>query len=90
VSDIVTTQVGYHIVKLSEKIPAKKLDIAKVSPDIREYLKQQQMQKRQQELKSYLAKLQKDANVEILDENLKPKQSLDSPSAQPAKKEDSK
>jgi peptidyl-prolyl cis-trans isomerase C len=74
VSDIVTTQFGYHIIKLSEKIPAKKLDLGKVSPDIREYLKQQQMQKRQQDLKDYFAKLEKDANVQILDEKLKIKE----------------
>ncbi len=88
VSDIVTTQFGYHIIKLSEKIPAKKIELAKVSPDIREYLKQQQMQKHQQELKDYLAKLQQDAKVEILDEKLKLKDAPDSPPAE--KKPDAK
>jgi len=79
VSEIVTTTFGYHIIKLSEKIPAKKVEFAKVAPDIREYLKQQQMQKRQQELKDYLAKLQKDAKVEILDEKLKVKETSEPP-----------
>src|SRR5262249_35491684 len=48
VSDIVTTQYGYHIIKLNEKIPAKKVELAKVSPNIKDYLAQEQMRKRQQ------------------------------------------
>jgi peptidyl-prolyl cis-trans isomerase C len=74
VSDIVTTTYGYHIIKLSEKIPAKKMELAKVAPDVKEYLKQQQMQKNQQQLQDFLEKLKKDSGVEILDENLKAKQ----------------
>jgi peptidyl-prolyl cis-trans isomerase C len=66
VSDIVTTQFGYHIIKLSEKIPAKKVELAKVAPDVKEYLKQQEMQKHQQDLQDYLDKLRKDSAVEIL------------------------
>ena len=31
VSDIVTTRFGYHIIKLSEKIPAQKVEFAKVA-----------------------------------------------------------
>ena len=73
VSDLVTTQFGYHIIKLNEKIPAKKLELAKVSPDIKDYLKQQQLQSRQQEYQSYIEKLKKEADVAILDERLKPK-----------------
>ena len=71
VSDIVTTAYGYHIIKLSEKIPAKKIELAKVSPEIKEYLKQQEMQKHQQDLQKYLDKLKKDSGVQILDERLK-------------------
>jgi len=74
VSDIVTTQFGYHIIKLSEKIPAKKMELAQVSPNIKEYLKQQQIQDRQREVQGFLDKLQKDANVAILDEQLKPQE----------------
>ena len=68
VSDIVTTQFGYHIIKLSEKIPAKKLEFAKVSDDLKEGLKTQELQK---QLPDYLEKTQKEANVEILDARLK-------------------
>lgn len=69
VSDIVTTQFGYHIIKLSEKYPARKHELAEVSPRVKEYLTQAAIQKQGPE---YLDKIQKDAGVEILDESLKP------------------
>ena len=68
ISDIVTTQYGYHIIKLSEKIPAKKMELAKLAPDIKERLKQEAMQKL---IPNYMEKMKKDNNVEILDEKLK-------------------
>lgn len=81
ISDIITTQFGYHIIKLSEKIPAHKVELAKVAENLKEGLKQQEIQK---QLKDYVAQLRKEANVEILDEKLKPK---DVPSGEPAKTE---
>jgi peptidyl-prolyl cis-trans isomerase C len=71
VSDVVTTQFGYHIIKLNEKIPAKKVDYDKVSSDIKDYLKQQQTQK---QLPDYISRLKKEAGTEILDEKLKSKE----------------
>jgi peptidyl-prolyl cis-trans isomerase C len=68
VSEIVTTRYGYHIIKLSEKMPAQKLEFAKVASDIKEGLTQQALQK---QFPDYIAKLQKEAGVEILDEKLK-------------------
>jgi peptidyl-prolyl cis-trans isomerase C len=68
VSDVVTTQFGYHVIKLLEKIPAKKMELAKVAPDLKEYLSQQAIGK---QLPDYLTKLKKDADVQILDEKLK-------------------
>ncbi len=83
VSEVVTTQFGYHIIKLSEKIPAKKVEFAKVSDQIRDYLKQQAVQK---DLSDYSAKLKKDAGVEILDPKLIPQEKpaeAQLPAAQP-------
>ena len=68
VSDIVTTRYGYHIIKLSEKIPARKVEYEKAAPDITEGLTQQAMQK---QFPDYLTKLKAEAGVEILDEKLK-------------------
>jgi peptidyl-prolyl cis-trans isomerase C len=68
VSEIITTQFGYHIIKLSEKLPAKKLELAKVSQDIKDYLKGQAVSK---QLPDYMEKAKKDAQVQILDPKLK-------------------
>ena len=82
VSDVVTTQFGYHIIKLNEKLPAKKLELAKVSDDLKEGLKTQELQKL---LPDYLEKVQKEANVEILDARLKAVDPLDAPRPAPKK-----
>jgi len=74
VSEVVTTQYGYHIIKLKEKKPARKvgldetIDGLKVSEQVRELLKRQNLEK---VLPAYVAKLQQDAKVEVLDEKLK-------------------
>jgi peptidyl-prolyl cis-trans isomerase C len=78
VSDIVTTQFGYHIIKFSEKIPAKKVELTKVSPDVKEFLTQQAMQK---QVPEYMAKLKKEAGVEYMDEKLKLKETPADPTA---------
>jgi parvulin-like peptidyl-prolyl isomerase len=69
ISDIVTTQFGYHLIKTNEKIPAKKLALADVKDDLKDGLKSQELQKLMPE---YLEKAQKEANVQILDDRLKP------------------
>jgi peptidyl-prolyl cis-trans isomerase C len=74
IADLVTTQFGYHIIKLSEKIPAKKVEFAKVAPEVKEGLTQQAVQK---QLPEYMKKLRKDAGVEVLDESLKPKETAE-------------
>jgi len=85
ISDIVTTEYGYHIIKLHEKIPARKLEFTKVAPDIKEGLTGQALQK---QLPDYIAKLKTEAGVEILDEKLKavelPAMPADAGQAKPA------
>jgi peptidyl-prolyl cis-trans isomerase C len=71
VSDVVTTEFGFHVIKLLEKMPAKKVELAKVSSDIKEYLGQQAMAK---QVPDYMAKLKQEASVEYLDEKLKPRE----------------
>jgi parvulin-like peptidyl-prolyl isomerase len=68
ISDIVATTYGYHIIKLYEKIPAKKIDFDKEASDIKDYLAQREIQK---QFPTYVQGLRKDAGVQILDERLK-------------------
>jgi peptidyl-prolyl cis-trans isomerase C len=74
VSEVVTTQYGYHIIKLKEKKPARKIGLdetiegVKVNEQVRDLLKRQNLEK---VLPAYVAKLQQDAKVEVLDEKLK-------------------
>jgi peptidyl-prolyl cis-trans isomerase C len=69
ISDVVTSPEGYHIIKLSEKIPAHKITYAEAEADIKSTLTQQAIGRQSAD---YLAGLRKEAGVEILDEELKP------------------
>jgi parvulin-like peptidyl-prolyl isomerase len=68
---VITTSFGYHIIKLSEKIPAQKVDYAKAASDIKDGLTAQTLQK---QFPDYIKNLRKEAGVEILDEKLKLKE----------------
>ncbi|MBI3878911.1 MAG: peptidylprolyl isomerase [Verrucomicrobia bacterium] len=63
VSDLVSTQYGYHLIKLAEKLPAEKLAFEKVSERIREGLVMAEVEQR---MPAYLEKLKTDAQVEYL------------------------
>ncbi len=74
ISDIVTTTFGYHIIRLLEKIPAKKLEFEKVSADIKDALLQQELQN---QMPAYLESIKKSSGIEILETKYK----LDAPKA---------
>jgi peptidyl-prolyl cis-trans isomerase C len=75
VSDVITTQYGFHLIKMKERIPSKKDTLEEATPEIRRYLEAAAVKKM---LPEYFAELRKDAGVEILDPKLK---ELDTPPA---------
>jgi len=68
ISGVIETSYGYHIIKLSEKMPASKVALDKVKDGIKDHLAQLVLQKN---LPTYTAGLVKDANIQILDDKLK-------------------
>lgn len=63
ISDVVTTKFGFHIIKVLERNPPKKIEFEKVKDRIRDNLQQEEADKR---LPAYLEKVKKEAGVEIL------------------------
>jgi parvulin-like peptidyl-prolyl isomerase len=69
VSDVITTSIGYQILKLLDKIPSKKTDYFTAIANIKQGL----IQQRTAQLGSvHLEGLRKAAAVQFLDPNLKP------------------
>lgn len=79
VSDVVSTSIGLHVIKLLEKLPAKKIELEKVSTDLKEFLSQQEVQRAMPE---YFARVTKEAGVTVLD----PKYKLEEPAPPVPKK----
>lgn len=68
VSDVVTSMYGFHLIKVLEKIPAKKIDFATAQTYIKQELEQRKMATA---APAYLRKLRADQHVEIVDATLK-------------------
>lgn len=68
VSDVVTTGFGYHIIKLHELIPARKVPFDEARDRIKEFLMQAALEK---QMPAFFAQVKKEAGVEIMDEKLK-------------------
>jgi peptidyl-prolyl cis-trans isomerase C len=68
ISDVVTSQYGYHIVKLLEKLPPKKLQLAEVSARIKDVLLAQETQR---QMPDYYKKLKEEAGVQFFFEEKK-------------------
>jgi parvulin-like peptidyl-prolyl isomerase len=63
ISEVITTEFGYHILKVSERIPARKIPLEEAAAEIRALLLEQELQKR---LPAYFRTLKQEAGVEIL------------------------
>jgi parvulin-like peptidyl-prolyl isomerase len=67
ISEVFTTALGYHIIKLLEKKPAKKIELAEIEARLKADLKRDGMIKL---IPDYMEKVVKEAGVEILDKDL--------------------
>jgi peptidyl-prolyl cis-trans isomerase C len=63
ISDVVMTQFGFHILKLIEKIPAKRIPLDEVAKDIKPKLEEREVLKR---MPDYFGKYRKELDVVIL------------------------
>jgi peptidyl-prolyl cis-trans isomerase C len=63
ISDVVTTQFGYHIIKVTARRAASTVAFDQVSPRIKEFLTEQQKQQRAQ---SFIESLKQKAKIEVL------------------------
>jgi peptidyl-prolyl cis-trans isomerase C len=64
ISDVIETAFGYHVIKLSEKIPAKTVPFTEAGPRIKDFLIQQEFAAKS--LPAYFAQMKKDAAIEFV------------------------
>jgi parvulin-like peptidyl-prolyl isomerase len=64
ISGVITTALGYHIIKLYEKLPAQKLELAKVKDNLKDGLSRREVQEKL--LPDFLESLKKEANLQYL------------------------
>ena len=63
VSGVVTTQFGYHVLKVTDKKPARTVPFEEAQPQIKQFLEQQ---KKQQAADAFIDGLKKKAKIDIL------------------------
>lgn len=67
VSDLVATEYGFHIIKLLELLPTRRMPLTEATPRIMDFLVQAEAERLMPE---YFKKLKDEAKIEILDEKL--------------------
>jgi peptidyl-prolyl cis-trans isomerase C len=63
VSDVVTTQFGVHIIKVTDRKPAGTVPLDEVSPQVKQYLTEQ---KKQEQAKAFIEQVRQKAKIEVL------------------------
>jgi peptidyl-prolyl cis-trans isomerase C len=63
ISDVVTTQFGYHIIKLTDRKPAGAVPLAEVNDRVKQFLTEQ---KKQQQAQAFIAQAREKSKIEVL------------------------
>ena len=63
VSDVVTTQFGYHVIKVTDHKPAGAVPLEQVSDRVKQFLAQQ---KKQQQADTFITALKQKSKIEVL------------------------
>jgi len=63
ISDVVTTQFGVHIIKVTDRKPGGTVPLEEVSPQVKQYLTEQ---KKQQQAQAFIEQVRQKAKIEVL------------------------